>query len=104
MIREQRALCSGRVGKSDRAEFLERLRANRGYRRLQSNYRYEPERLSRLEEYCWLCYCQAIRLELKGPRARRLLGCLSSLQAELGDTCWLPGKVLRGLNHWDLYT
>lgn len=98
MIRDQRASSSRRSRESDRAKFLERLRSNRGYRRLQADYRYEPNRLSRLEEYCWLCYCQAIRLELKGLRARRLLGRLSRFEAELGDTCWPPGEVLEGLD------
>jgi hypothetical protein len=78
----------------DRSEFLERLRTSRGYRRIQAHFAYEPAHLANLEEYCWRCHGQAIRLELRGTRARRTLVWLSRFEAELGDPCWLPAEIV----------
>jgi hypothetical protein len=84
--------------KDPRARFLERLRANSGYKRLTRIEGYGAARCQRLEETCWRLYCARHRYEITGARAERALARLDALRQGLGDPCWVPETIAMSLN------
>jgi hypothetical protein len=84
--------------KDPRAHFLERLRANSGYKRSTQIEGYGAGRCQRLEETCWRLYCARHRYEITGARAERALARLDAFRQGLGDPCWVPETIAMSLN------
>jgi hypothetical protein len=81
-----------------KADFLRRLRANPGYKRLARIRKYNPKSLSLLEESCWLQHCSAVWHEMRGARARAALKKLDRLVAFIGDAFWHQENVVQSLD------
>jgi hypothetical protein len=79
------------------ADFLRRLRNNKGYKRLATILRTDPDRLLRLERSCWLHHCAAAKNEFKGPRAKRAQVHLERLRRALDDPLWLKDSIAESL-------
>jgi hypothetical protein len=81
-----------------KANFLLRLHANSGYRRLTKIRDFDSGRRSRLEEACWLHHLFAVRNRLFGARAKLALSHFTALRRTLGDPCWIPPAIATALD------
>jgi hypothetical protein len=81
-----------------RANFLLRLRANSGYKRLVKIPGFDSGRRNLLEEACWRQHLFAVRNRLFGAGAKRALSHFTALRHTLGDPCWIPPVVATSLD------
>jgi hypothetical protein len=81
-----------------KGDFLRRLRANPGYKRLARVREYNQNSLSLLEESCWLQHCSARWHEMRGVRARAALKKLDRLVAFVGDAFWHQPNVVQSID------
>lgn len=80
-----------------KANFIQKLQKNPGYRRLAEIRGFNPHRLSLFEEFCWLNYCTAAEQEMRGVRAKRAKRALRYLE-RIGDVSWLSDPYVRSLD------
>lgn len=84
-----------------REDFLARLHRNAGYGKLIEAPAFDRARQHRFDEFCWKEHQIAVRNELIGARAKRVLSSLRKLRAQLGAAVWLEQWVLDALDQLD---
>ena len=83
---------------SAKADFLRRLRANRGYKRLAEIRKFNERSLSLLEASCWLHRRAAAKNEMRGRRAKAALRSLDRFVSSIGDGFWLSDPIAGSLD------
>ena len=81
-----------------KAELIQKLQANPGYKRLAEIRGINPHRLSLFEEFCWLSHRAEAEHEMRGLRAKRALGNLERFLSSIGDVSWLPDTYVGSLD------
>ena len=83
---------------SAKADFLRKLRANRGYKRLAEIRRFDERSLSRLEDSCWLLRRAAARSEIRGARAKAALRSFNRFLSFIAGGFWLSDGLIESLD------
>ena len=86
------------VRTSAKADFLRKLRANRGYKRLAEMRNFNERRLSLLEESCWLHHSAAARSQMSGARAKATLRHFDRFVSSIGGGFWLSDAIVESLD------
>jgi hypothetical protein len=79
-------------------DFLRKLRANRGYRRLAEIRKFNERILPLLEKSCWLQHVAAVKSEMRGARAKAALRRLDRFVSSLGGGLWLCDAIVESLD------
>jgi len=83
---------------SAKADFLRKLRANRGYKRLAEIRKFNERSLSLLEESCWRQYGAAAKSEMTGAGAKAALRSLDRFVSSIGGGFWLGDEIVESLD------
>jgi hypothetical protein len=81
-----------------KGQFIQKLQANPGYKRLAEIRGINSRRLSLFEEFCWLNHSAAVEQEMRGIRAKRALRNLERFISSIGDVSWLPDTYVSSLD------
>jgi hypothetical protein len=90
------AIKEGRA--SAKANFLRKLRANRGYRRLAEMRNFNEGSLSLLEDACWRHHSAAARSEMSGARAKAALRHFDRFVSSIGGGFWVSDAIVESLD------
>lgn len=81
-----------------KAQFIQKLQTNPGYKRLAEIRGIDSHRLSLFEEFCWLNHRAAAEHEMRGLRAKRALRNLERFISSIGDVSWLTDTYVGSLD------
>jgi hypothetical protein len=98
MKHPESSLAIEEVRASAKADFLRKLRANRGYKRLAELRNSNDRILSHLEESCWRYHCAAVTNEMRGTAAKATLRHLDRFVFSLGGGFWLSDAIVESLD------
>jgi hypothetical protein len=68
------------------------------YQQILAEFNLGIGAMETLEEFCWCCYANAIRLELKGVRAEKVPARLACFDDELRHNCRLSPEIASALS------
>ena len=86
------------VRASAKADFLRKLRANRGYKRLAEMRKFNERSLSLLEESCWRHHSASTKSEMSSARAKAALRHFARLISSVGAGLWLSDAIVDSLD------
>ena len=81
-----------------KAQLIQKLQANRGYKRLAEIRGVNSRRLSHFQEFCWLNYRAAAEQEMWGVPAKRAFRNLERFISSIEDVSWLPEAYVGSLD------
>jgi hypothetical protein len=98
MKRAEFSIAIKEVRASAKADFLGKLRGNRGYKRLAEMRNFNRRILSLLEESSWRYRVAAARSEIAGARAKAALRHLDRFVSSIGSGFWLHDAIVESLD------